>query len=266
MMKRLLLLAVLVSCALAQMELPPSFTVNSIPGSPSCDEVRLDKKIMVEKKVNGDYVLLDVMERFRPNDTYDSLLFSNGGRVTYPAPGNTFELVVLPPPGWQPVKLGGVPRDDNGRIMGVEWYNETARRWVPVTSAPSSNMPQVPIKDANGTIIGGIDVPLNGRFNVDYNVQLQWSMYHFKRRAAAYGTGLDYVSDVLISLRVAEGQGRTQLTNGVFSHFKFERRPYTNTLETGFISEMYFVELFGYAWRAPECVKAWTLHQAVAHR
>lgn len=254
-MKRVLILfVVLLGCAFAQMELPPPFTVQPVPGYPTCDEVRIQKKILVDKKNNN--TLLDVVKRFRPH-SLDSILFSDGRSVTYPAPGNTFELVVVPPAGWEDFKVGGVPRDLNGRIMGVEWYNETSRRWVPITSAPSSNMPQLPIYAANGTIIGGVDVPLNGRFNVDYYVQLSWSMYHMKRRAAAFGLTLDYVSDVTIYLRVAEGQGRTQLTGGVFSQFKFERRPYTNTLETGFISEMYFDELVGIIHRHPDCAEAW---------
>ena len=264
-MKRLsvvfLLLAAIFGCVLAQMQYPKPYQVLPVPDHKTCDEVRLEKKILVDKKNNN--TLLDVMRRFRPHP-YDLVLHSDGLNVTYPAPGNTFELQVVPPAGWEELKIGGVPRDENGRIVGVEWYNETSEIWVPVTSEPNSNLPQVPIYDANGKIVSGVNVPLNGRFNHKYSVQLEWSMWHMKRRAHAEGITLDYFRDVEINLRVAEGQGRNKLSPNFFSHFKFERRPYTNTFEKGFISKMYAVELVGTAFRHPECAEEWYRGQRLA--
>ncbi len=242
----LLLLAVLVNCAVAQY----NFTVKPIPGYKTCDQVRFD-----DGDIGPDGNVSDPLFRFRPHPL-DAQLFSDGGAVSYPAPNNSFEIIVYPPPGWQPVRIGGVPKLLNGSIVGINLREN--KNTLQISSVSGSNVPLRPVYHANGTVTyTTISVHSTNQVVFDYGDQIQAAMFNLKRRLAAVGLTLDYVATIDIYLHKAEGHGRPYLGPDMFSQFHPERRPHTITLETGFISPLYAVELNAMAYRPKECIKKW---------
>lgn len=244
----LVLLVALLGFALAQTKI----IGNPIPGYKTCDRVRFE-----DGDIGPDGNVSAPLERYRPHPL-DAQLFPDGGGVSYPAPGNSFEIVVTAPAKWQFLQLGGVPKLLNGSLVGVKLMTGNGTL-EDVTTQSGTNIPLRRVYNPNGTVsFTQISVHSTNQFVIDYAAQLETAMDTLERRLVGYGLTLDYVSRINVYLRGGEGIARPYLTQKIFNRFKATQRPHTITLvPADFISPLYGVELDAFAHRPEACIKKW---------